>query len=134
MYNERLYTGLAEQFKSDKYQSTKWCGKACYKSPEIVSRGKPFDAMKNDIWCLGMTVLMMVSGVTPWLEATNSDHTFAFFSNFGIGQLLALWRFGDLSDPELSCRWIGLFEIILKYEADRADLTEIKQYIQLYMH
>lgn len=58
--------GLAEQFiphldqhhhQVISFESTKYCGKPNYKSPECTKK-KPFDAKKNDIWCVGTCLFM----------------------------------------------------------------------------
>lgn len=56
-----VITGLAEIFsKKSDYKSNKFCGKSCYKSPEVTSKNKRkgFNAKLNDIWCLGVCLFM----------------------------------------------------------------------------
>ena len=58
--------GLAEVFAKDStFQSTKYCGKTVYQSPEITanmkSKRKSFNAKANDIWCLGIRFVPLLS-------------------------------------------------------------------------
>ena len=59
-----IYSGLAKYFQQNEdCLSNKYCGKRNYKSPEIVSKKKKFDAKMNDIWCLGVTLFMISTGI-----------------------------------------------------------------------
>ena len=55
--------GLAEIFdpkKNSKFLCNKYVGKPNYQSPEIVSKQKLFSAKKNDIWCMGICLFMLI--------------------------------------------------------------------------
>ena len=52
--------GLSSVFSPNStFQSRKFVGKPSYWSPEVSQR-KAFNAKSNDIWCLGVTLFMMV--------------------------------------------------------------------------
>ena len=52
--------GLAEYFgDNSSFQSSKYCGKTNYQSPEITAKKKSFNAKSNDIFCLGVCLFMV---------------------------------------------------------------------------
>ena len=55
--------GLAEKFGDTvDFSSNKYCGKTRYQSPEITKQKAMFDAKSNDVWCMGVTLFMLVVG------------------------------------------------------------------------
>jgi serine/threonine protein kinase len=56
--------GFARVLGPDALVSTP-CGSPCYASPECLS-GEPYDAIKSDIWSLGVMVFVMMTGSFPW--------------------------------------------------------------------
>merc|ERR1712154_480879 len=58
--------GVSQLFTSSQCLSSKFCGKRNYKSPEIIMKKRKFDAKKNDVWCIGICLFMMTTGLAPW--------------------------------------------------------------------
>ena len=56
--------GLSKSFSFDQLLSTS-CGSPCYAAPEMLS-GKKYNAIKTDIWALGVTLYAMVAGKLPF--------------------------------------------------------------------
>ena len=118
-----LYTGLAQLFPDSECKSNRYVGKNMYKSPEIVSRKKKFDAKANDIWGLGVVLFSMIFGVVAWHSADVSDPIFACIINGKLKKVLTDWRLLHLANSDL----IQLFNGIFKREEDRIGVEEIKQ-------
>ena len=120
---------MAELFKDSKCKSNKYCGKTQYKSPEIVNKNKIFDAKKNDIWCAGVSLYMLLLGIPPWRVAHKSDNCYSFvmagysFVN-RMKQLLEKWGMLKYVDDDI----INLFKCILQSESQRCTLSEIKNH------
>mmetsp|Transcript_15629 Transcript_15629/g.23876 ORF Transcript_15629/g.23876 Transcript_15629/m.23876 type:complete len:364 (-) Transcript_15629:1258-2349(-) len=120
--------GLAEQYISNdkydasniNYQSSKFCGKPNYKSPECTSK-KPFDAQKNDIWCVGVSLFMMLIGGNMVSNASDDDESFVEIIAGKIEQLLQTWNRALYVDEQI----ISLLQSIFKFEAKRASLQQI---------
>ncbi|KAI0756121.1 kinase-like domain-containing protein [Daedaleopsis nitida] len=67
--------GLATNHRQCKDFGT---GTPTYMAPECFGR-KPYSPFASDIWALGMILVNLISGMTPWMEATPSDDAFAQF-------------------------------------------------------
>eukprot|EP01084_Bolivina_argentea_P098629 177240_1 len=119
--------GLSEIFGTD-YSSNKWCGKQQYMSPELVSK-KTFHAMRNDIWCLGMCLFLLNFGTAPWDLASNKSSTYRYVMSHSVGDLLKHWNVKHLYDEDLVC----CMNSMIKFEGNRANLKDIKQYIKQHM-
>eukprot|EP00485_Elphidium_margaritaceum_P010430 CAMPEP_0202708182 /NCGR_PEP_ID=MMETSP1385-20130828/20435_1 /ASSEMBLY_ACC=CAM_ASM_000861 /TAXON_ID=933848 /ORGANISM="Elphidium margaritaceum" /LENGTH=341 /DNA_ID=CAMNT_0049367095 /DNA_START=36 /DNA_END=1058 /DNA_ORIENTATION=- len=117
--------GLAERFAGDQCLSNKHCGKSNYKSPEI-SHAKPvFDAKKNDIWCLGVSLFMMCIGAGPFTVAHESDELYCLTVVQGkFADVLQAWNKSDYADKAL----LDMFARLFQPEANRISLTEIKNH------
>eukprot|EP00483_Globobulimina_turgida_P004884 UN04893 len=116
--------GLAKLFTKTKALSDRFVGKANYKSPEVVGEKKRFDAKKNDVWCVGVCLFMMIAGIKPWNIADKSDNAFMCIMNGKLMYLLCRWNILDRFDSNL----IDLLQSIFRYEADRICLNKIKKH------
>ena len=67
--------GLAELFPSNRFESSKFCGKIAYQCPEMLRR-EEFDARCADVWCIGVCLFMMTVGTAPWRSASDCDEHF----------------------------------------------------------
>jgi len=117
--------GLAETFDNTQCHSSKHCGKRSYKSPEVVNKNKLFDAKKNDIWCVGVCLFMMVFGCRPFVDATMSDAAFQWIMSGKTEELLAAW---DKAHYVVDSSLIDLIQNIFKYEIDRMSLKSMKNH------
>ena len=93
--------GLAESFRSGICVSNKICGKSGYQSPEIAARSALFDAKKNDIWCLGVSVFMMSAGTGLYRAAKPGNYGFDSVINGKLSDLIEEWKLAYLFDSEL---------------------------------
>ena len=121
----KLDFGVAEVFPDgeDQFQSTKWCGKIAYKSPEVLSKKKTFNAQANDIWCLGICLFNMICGSAPFKMACKTDALFVQMMNNGLVEVLSAWGKITLVDKSI-CQ---LFQRFFQYEDKRITLQEIKK-------
>eukprot|EP01084_Bolivina_argentea_P204047 348412_1 len=84
--------GLAEIFTSEECKSSKFVGKESYASPEVVENMKGFDAKKNDIWCVGVCLFMIATGLAPFNTAHKSDPSFIYMLEYGaMDKVLCAW-------------------------------------------
>eukprot|EP01083_Nonionella_stella_P089302 249146_1 len=117
--------GLAQMFTSANCMSSKFCGKHAYKSPEVLGQKRGFDAKANDIWCLFVSIFMVVTGLAPWRVAHESDDAFCMiFKQKRLGDLLKFWDVREYMDDDM----IDLIELVFAYEEYRVALTEIKEH------
>eukprot|EP01084_Bolivina_argentea_P078903 143192_1 len=118
--------GLSERFigKND-FESTKYCGKPNYKSPECTRR-EPFDAAKNDVWCSGVCLFMSLIGGNMCSKASPNDDSFAQIMNGEMDQLLKKWNRIHYLDNDREL--IDLFKKIFVCEDRRATIHQIKQH------
>eukprot|EP01084_Bolivina_argentea_P009424 17591_1 len=115
--------GLAVLFDEDStFESTKYCGKSTYKSPEIANQ-KIFNAKSNDLWCLGVCVFMLTVGCPPWEEPTKKSESFNYIMNGYLIELLRGWNKMAYVDDDL----IVLFESIFQMEGHRCSLDAFKE-------
>lgn len=49
---------------------TVYCYKECN---NMLGENRPYDAVRNDIWALGVILINMLTGVMPWTAATKAD-------------------------------------------------------------
>ena len=122
--------GLAEYLGPDKYASganiilsNKFCGKMNYKSPEVINEKRLFDPKKNDIWCLGISLFMMIIGVNPWQQAAASDPTFVQIMNGDIKSALKDANKLQYVDEDL----VELFGAFFKYEKTRISMVRLRE-------
>ena len=124
--------GLAEYFKPDHdaqsdmdsdFKSDKFVGKPNYQSPEITSKKKGFNAKANDIFCLGVTIFMMIIGGGPFKSADENDKYFRRIMDGDTEGLLKGWKRDHYINEDI----LELFNMIFKYEDDRATIQDIKK-------
>eukprot|EP01084_Bolivina_argentea_P171647 297380_1 len=116
--------GLAHKFTKSDFVSNKHCGKSNYKSPEVFNESKQFLANANDVWCLGISLFILLTGGVPWKVAHESDNAFQFVQKHSILQLLKYWNIDKYMDKH----FIVLFDSIFQYENERISLSEIHKY------
>eukprot|EP00488_Nonionellina_sp_1-RS-2012_P000591 TRINITY_DN11581_c0_g1_i1.p1 TRINITY_DN11581_c0_g1~~TRINITY_DN11581_c0_g1_i1.p1 ORF type:complete len:111 (-),score=26.33 TRINITY_DN11581_c0_g1_i1:48-380(-) len=105
--------------------SSKFCGKQNYKLPEVMNQKKSFDAKKNDIWCLGVCIFMIMTGLAPWNVADDTDDAFVFvMKKRKLTDLLSFWNVKEYVDEDM----VDLIELVFAYEEYRVSLEEIKQH------
>jgi len=107
------------------FQSDKYCGKRCYQSPEISNRSKEgatFDAQKNDVWCLGVCLWMLITGSCPFPSSAESDPYFQLIISGKMKELLSKWKKAHYVNEPL----LEVFGMLFQYEKDRADIEAIK--------
>eukprot|EP00484_Ammonia_sp_Unknown_P020477 CAMPEP_0197045560 /NCGR_PEP_ID=MMETSP1384-20130603/21393_1 /TAXON_ID=29189 /ORGANISM="Ammonia sp." /LENGTH=341 /DNA_ID=CAMNT_0042477187 /DNA_START=57 /DNA_END=1079 /DNA_ORIENTATION=- len=129
--------GLAEHFQAVQLQPspsfssasvrtqflcTKFCGKTNYQSPEVALKRVAFDALKNDVFCLGVCAFMMLIGCQPWNTAKVSDPAFVHCVNGRTSALLDAWNVAHYANPQI----IELFSLCFQYEKKRATLQQLK--------
>ena len=111
---------LRDYYEAD-FQSQKWCGKPNYKSPEVTSQRKSFNAKSNDIFCFGVCLFMMLVGSAPWRQTHKTDKTFMKIMNGQIKILLTTWkRIHYINDNQLQ-----LISSILQYQDKRINMQQI---------
>ncbi len=108
------------------FGSNKYCGKESYQCPEISNRDEggngQFDARKNDIWCLGVCLWMLITGSSPFPSSAEDDPYFQLIINGKMGELLGKWKKLHYVDEAL----LELFAMIFKYEDERASIADIR--------
>jgi len=124
--------GLAECFaaadqkaEETDFRTKKFCGKQTYQSPEISNfygGTGLFDAAKNDIWCLGVSLFMLITGSAPFESSAEEDPYFQLIINGKMKVLLESWGKSHYVNEPL----LALFRAVFKYEADRASIADIK--------
>ena len=87
-----------------------------------MSRKRNFDAKKNDIWCVGVTLFMMLTGTAPWKIAKESDESYKCMTNGFMKGLLKSWDLTNYVDEVA----LDLFEGIFEGEMNRIDIRTIK--------
>ena len=118
--------GLAEYFNDcDNFKSNKYCGKLNYQSPEITNSENKyiFDAQKNDLFCLGVSLFMMIIGTAPWQQSSYSDPAFLFIINGNIDTLLMQWEYYKYLDNDI----ISLFYNLFQFEPKRITIAQLKK-------
>jgi len=106
------------------FRSRKYCGKECYQSPEISNRKEDdcFDAQKNDIWCLGVCLWMLITGSAPFQSSAENDAYFQLIIGGKMNELLSKWNKSHYVDDDL----VEVLEMIFQYEKDRANIESIR--------
>eukprot|EP00484_Ammonia_sp_Unknown_P005936 CAMPEP_0197073706 /NCGR_PEP_ID=MMETSP1384-20130603/210741_1 /TAXON_ID=29189 /ORGANISM="Ammonia sp." /LENGTH=519 /DNA_ID=CAMNT_0042512545 /DNA_START=79 /DNA_END=1638 /DNA_ORIENTATION=- len=114
--------GLSEKFEDGDFRCTKYVGKTRYKSPELWTKSKVFDARLNDIWSLGVALFMMIMGAPPIKYPDNNDENFKMIINGNILELIQTWNRAKYMTPQI----LDLLQKMLTKEANRITLEEIK--------
>jgi len=114
--------GLAKSFINIKSfdNCTKYVGKESYRSPEIHSK-IPFNAVKSDIWSLGVVLFMMTFGVCAYTKPTKTD---AMFNIIYTGNIESWAQFTGKSD-RASKLLLNLFSHIFCCENKRWSIEDI---------
>ena len=119
------FIGLAEIFPKNNYKTNKYCGKTKYKSGEVISECKVFDAKKNDIWCVGVCLFMMIFGISPWTIADKkSDQCYNLIMNGHLRALLKKWGMLKYANSDI----LDLLQSIFQNESKRCTLSQIKHH------
>merc|ERR1719410_1356174 len=105
------------------FMSTKKAGKTLYKSPEMLT-GTKVDAVKNDIWCLGVTLFMMLIGGCPFSKATRDDDNFRRVMNGEMVDILTDWS----RDCYVTAEVVDMLQSMLQYEGQRTSLSDLKKH------
>ena len=121
----------ASEEKEDKeggspFLSNKFCGKPIYQSPEISIHKKNFDAAKNDIWCLGVCLFMLITGNAPFMSTTIMDESFNCIMNEKGDITKLLKKQNKLKFINDDKDLIYLFKQLFQFENDRVDIDGIK--------
>ncbi len=120
-----IYTGLAQLFTNSDTKSSRFVGKSNYKSPEIHSKKKGFDGKMNDIWCSGVALFCLISGIAPFSVANETDEAFqCIMESNQLLELLQAWAVLDYFDH---CSF-ALVESMFQYENERISVQEIKRH------
>eukprot|EP01084_Bolivina_argentea_P160071 278774_1 len=124
--------GLAELFPNNRDgkcndSSSKCCGKSNYKSPEITACKNTFSAFANDVWCLGVTLFMMILGASPWKRARINDETFALVMAGRVVDVVHKWG----RDKYVTHEVVDLLSLIFKYEDQRISIVDLKKHAWL---
>lgn len=115
--------GLATKFEHGAtFESNKFCGKPNYQSPEVTAK-KTFNAKSNDVFCLGVCLFCLCVGGMPWEQSSESDVRFTRIIKGGPLRVLKEWRRDHYVNEDL----LEIMELTLRYEADRADLAELRK-------
>jgi len=115
--------GLAQLGSNEgSFESDRYVGKPRYSSPELIQQ-KRYDASKNDVWCLGVCLFMLIIGGAPWNRACKKDKSFTRIMNGEIVSILKEWKKISYINDEL----LELFGLIFQFEENRADIDQIKQ-------
>ena len=104
--------------------SNKYCGKTKYMSPEVSNKYTIFDAKKNDIWCLGVSLYMLLTNTAPWQTSLVSDQCCSYMINGFMKQLLQRWKLVKYVDDQA----IDLLQHIFQSESKRYTLSAIKSH------
>lgn len=121
--------GLAEIFKADEngkcsFTTNKICGKSNYKSPEMIANSDDIDAASNDVWCLGITLFMMLIGGSPMPKADINDPHFRLIINGHIMKIIQKWGRKDYITKDQ----LNLLQSIFKLQDKRITISDLKQH------
>eukprot|EP00485_Elphidium_margaritaceum_P022517 CAMPEP_0202711560 /NCGR_PEP_ID=MMETSP1385-20130828/23330_1 /ASSEMBLY_ACC=CAM_ASM_000861 /TAXON_ID=933848 /ORGANISM="Elphidium margaritaceum" /LENGTH=404 /DNA_ID=CAMNT_0049371313 /DNA_START=48 /DNA_END=1262 /DNA_ORIENTATION=- len=122
--------GLAEYFSTGDFSTRKYCGKQNYKSPECLAKRDAFDAQKNDIFCLGVSLFMMMIGAHPWNVADDSDDLYTYMTSGLMKDVLMQWDKSALMDDD----FVDLEQRIFAPQAQRISLAEIRNHAWFTRH
>ena len=120
--------GLSELYKNDENGNPIWttsknAGKSNYKCPEMI-RGDKLNAASNDVWCLGVTLFMMLIGGSPWQKAHINDKHFRLIMDGKMMNIIERWGRTNYLDTKI----VDLLSKIFKYEDKRITINELKQH------
>lgn len=77
------------------------CGKSEYMSPELfhVTPITPYDAVKADVWALGIGLFILIAGYQPWKQPALIP--FTCFEQNGISGIIQTYNVPIMLSPEL---------------------------------
>jgi len=121
--------GLSELYKNDTngnpvFTTGKNAGKHNYKSPEMIRGDDELNAASNDIWCLGVSLFMMLIGGSPWERADINDKHFRLIMDGKMMKIIEKWGRAKYLNTEI----VDLLDKIFKYEDKRITISELKQH------
>eukprot|EP01083_Nonionella_stella_P047850 128062_1 len=116
--------GLAELHTNKECLSNKHCGKTNYRSPEVASKKRRFAGKKNDIWCVGCVLFMLLFGCQPFGSASVEDAAFRCIINGDLVDLLFMWNLCEYGDKNS----INLLQSIFQYEEQRICVGEMEKH------
>jgi len=119
--------GLSEYFPSASFESSKYCGKQLYYSPEVQLRKGYFNARSNDVYALGVCLFCMTLGISPYRKPEESDELFCWLIRGDLKEVLRTWNKLRYIDDD----WLNLMNSIFQYEGSRIDLKGIKEHAWL---
>ncbi|EQC39445.1 serine/threonine protein kinase [Saprolegnia diclina VS20] len=89
-------------------------GKTYYMAPEMYTGGG-YDPTKVDVWCLGILLFMMHTGL-PLLERARDDNTiFQYVKQYGVYGVIRSWQLDHLLPPVA----LELLELLLTVDPTR---------------
>ena len=80
--------------------------------------------MKNDLWCLGVSLFILLIGSAPFKSASFEDQRFLLIMNGKLKKVLKHWNKLHFVNKEI----ISLLELFFKFEKNRISLEEIKRH------
>ena len=97
-----------------------------YKSPEVIAENALFDARANDVWCLGVSLFMMLSGSPPFGIGHHRDPGYqcVMKGKEFIRYLVSGWRKENHFDDSS----IDLLSRIFRLESERISLNKLKEH------
>jgi len=113
--------GLAQRFNGNRCIFQGRIGKTQYMSPEAYI-GRKFDGKKNDVYCLGVMLFMMLIGTAPYKIPFGDDAAFKFIMNgYGIGRFLKYCKRLRLVTVDA----LDLLHRIFQFEENRISMEEV---------
>ncbi|KAG9400904.1 hypothetical protein AC1031_009626 [Aphanomyces cochlioides] len=111
--------GLAAE--SSHVQRSTAVGKFFYMPPEMYL-GVSYDAMKADMWSLGILLIIMLTGMPPFGQTNSTDNVFISFGTYGIRTILRGWKVSQYFSHEA----LDLVEKLLVVNPlDRPSISEV---------
>jgi serine/threonine protein kinase len=96
-------------------------GKTSYMSPECYDGKKDYDGKKNDVWCFGVCLFILLFGMNPYDEPFKNDFRFQMIWNGKLRQLLQ--KCGVTHFAQSSA--IDLLEKIFRPQNERLSMKQI---------
>lgn len=87
-------------------------GKRNYIAPEILEGSKPFDAVRVDVWALGILLFILLTGVPPFESASPVNTAYRMICDGSTAEVLAEWNI------QISSYALDLVQRILRSEPE----------------